>query len=135
MHSRGTPQTMQENPEYHDVVAEVITELRNAVEKCCDAGIDLNKIIIDPGIGFCKTIEHNCALLKKSDLLCNLGFPVLLGTSRKSFIGKLTGKTVEHRLAGSLGTVAAAYLKGVKLFRVHDVAETVDFLKVLSEVC
>jgi dihydropteroate synthase len=135
MHSRGTPQTMQQNPEYHNVVDEVITEIRNAVEKCCEAGIDLNKIVIDPGVGFGKTVEHNCSILKNCNLFCNLGFPVLLGTSRKSFLGQMTGKTVEERLAGSLGTVAAAYLKGVRLFRVHDVVETVDFLNVFSEVC
>jgi dihydropteroate synthase len=134
MHSRGTPLTMQINPTYENVVADVISDLLNAVKRCCDKGIDRKKIIIDPGIGFGKTVEHNCTLLKNMKSLCELGFPVLLGTSRKSFIGTITGKKVEERLAGSLGSIASAFINGVKLFRVHDVAETVDFLKVLSEV-
>ncbi len=134
MHSRGTPQTMQVNPTYENVVADVISDLLSVVEKCISEGIDKNKIIIDPGIGFGKTFEHNCKLLKNMRALCELGFPVLIGTSRKSFIGTITGKKVEERLAGSLGSIASAYMHGVKLFRVHDVAETVDFLKVLSEI-
>ncbi|HEX2958929.1 MAG TPA: dihydropteroate synthase [Chitinispirillaceae bacterium] len=134
MHSRGTPQTMQVDPHYENVITEVVADLKCAVKRCTDAGIDKNKIIIDPGIGFGKTFEHNCALLKNVRSFCELGFPVLLGTSRKSFIGTITGKRVDERMAGSLGSIASAYVNGVKLFRVHDVAETVDFLKVLSEV-
>jgi dihydropteroate synthase len=134
MHSRGTPQTMQINPMYENVVADVICDLLSAVKRCIGKGVDKNKIILDPGIGFGKTFEHNCKLLKNMRSLCELGFPVLLGTSRKSFIGTITGKKVEERLAGSLGSIASAFINGVKLFRVHDVAETVDFLKVLSEV-
>jgi dihydropteroate synthase len=134
MHSRGTPQTMQDNPLYGDVVRDVVSELLNAVKRCNDAGINNNRIILDPGIGFGKTFEHNCTLLRNMRSLCEPGFPVLLGTSRKSFIGTITGKKVEERLAGSLGSIASAYIQGVKFFRVHDVAETVDFLKVLSEV-
>jgi dihydropteroate synthase len=134
MHSRETPQTMQVNPQYQNVFIEVITELWRAVKGCSDAGISANRIILDPGIGFGKTFEHNCILLKHIGLFCNIGFPVLIGTSRKSFIGKITGRDVEKRLAGSLGSIAAAYAGGVKIFRVHDVAETVDFLKVLSEI-
>jgi dihydropteroate synthase len=134
MHSRGTPQTMQINPTYENVVADVISDLLSAVKRCTDKGIDKKKIVIDPGIGFGKTFEHNCKILKNMKLLCGHGFPVLLGTSRKSFIGTITGKKVEERLAGSLGSIASAYMHGVKIFRVHDVAETVDFLKVLSEV-
>lgn len=134
MHSRGTPQTMQMNPLYENVVSDVISDLSIAVKQCTDKGVDKSKIIIDPGIGFGKTFEHNCTLLKNMRLLCEMGFPVLLGTSRKSFIGTITGKKVEERLAGSLGSIASAFIQGVKLFRVHDVAETVDFLKVFSEV-
>lgn len=134
MHNRGTPQTMQVNPMYEDVVADVISDLLSAVRQCTDKGVDKNKIILDPGIGFGKTFEHNCKILKNMKSLCEIGFPVLLGTSRKSFIGTITGKKVEERLAGSLGSIASAYIDGVKLFRVHDVTETVDFLKVLSEV-
>ncbi|MBN1604025.1 MAG: dihydropteroate synthase [Chitinispirillaceae bacterium] len=134
MHSRGTPQTMQENPGYQNVLAEVITELWGAVRNCFDAGISTDRIILDPGIGFGKTFDHNCTLMREIDTFCKIGFPVLVGTSRKSFIGKITGREVEKRLPGSLGSIAAAYAAGVKLFRVHDVAETSDFLKVLSEI-
>jgi dihydropteroate synthase len=134
MHSRGTPQTMQENPEYQNVMTEVITELWSAVRSCFDAGISEDQIILDPGIGFGKTYDHNCILMKGIGSFCKMGFPVLIGTSRKSFIGKITGRDVEKRLPGSLGSIAVAYAGGVRLFRVHDVAETLDFLKVLSEI-
>ena len=99
-----------------------------------DAGVDNESIIIDPGIGFCKTFEHNCTLLKQIGAIISLNYPVLIGTSRKSFIGTLTGRPVDGRLAGTLGSIASAFLQGAKIFRVHDVAPTVDFIKVLSAI-
>lgn len=134
MHSRGTPQTMQENPHYSDIVSEIISELLDSVKAFMAAGVPGSAIILDPGIGFAKTGDHNIELLKRMHEFVQCGFPVLLGTSRKGFIGKITGKDVNGRLSGSLATVASAFLKGVRIFRVHDVAETVDFLKVLSVI-
>ena len=134
MHSRKTPSTMQVQPAYDDVVKEVCDELLDRVNLFIRAGVLNENIIIDPGIGFAKRFEDNIVLLQKIDKILKLGFPLLLGTSRKSFIGTITGKSVENRLAGSLATVAHAFLSGVRFFRVHDVAETVDLLKVLAAI-
>ena len=134
MHSRETPQTMQLNPQYGDVVTEVAEELQKAVRLFCDGGVDRRQLVLDPGIGFAKTAEHNIMLLRRIEKLAASGFPVLVGTSRKLFIGHLTGKSVEYRLPGSLASVAAAWRGGARLFRVHDVAATVDFLKVLTRL-
>lgn len=134
MHSRGTPQIMQQLTEYKSLVDEVCAELLDLVDTFINAGVDKGKIILDPGIGFAKTAEQNVILLKKLRTVVNLGYPVLLGTSRKAFIGKITGKTVENRLYGTLATVGSAFLRGVKIFRVHDVSQTRDFLSVLSEI-
>ncbi|NLP03285.1 MAG: dihydropteroate synthase [Fibrobacter sp.] len=136
MHSRGTPETMQINPGYDDVVSEVREELLDACRKFIEGGVSRDKIILDPGIGFAfaKTAEHNLALLRGLDKIAELGYPVLLGTSRKRFIGQITGKEVQDRLCGTLATVAAGYLRGSRIFRVHDVDETRDFLKVLAVI-
>lgn len=134
MHSRGTPQTMQQLVTYSDVVSDVKNDLLASAAVFCDAGVKRGKIVIDPGIGFAKTAPQNIVLLHGLRELVSTGFPVLVGTSRKSFIGYITGKPVEERLEGSLGSVAAAYVRGVRLFRVHDVAATMDFLKVLSAI-
>ncbi len=134
MHSRETPQTMQDNPHYNDVSTEVVRELRGAIERFTGGGVDGKQLILDPGVGFAKTAEHNIALLRGLTQVVAVGYPVLLGTSRKSFIGHLTGKTVDDRLPGSLASIAAAYAHGVRIFRVHDVGATVDFLTVLSSL-
>jgi dihydropteroate synthase len=134
MHSRGTPETMQQNPIYNDVVTEVKDELLLSLKRFTDAGLDNEKIILDPGIGFAKTFEHNIALLRGLHQIVQCGYPVLIGTSRKSFIGKITGKSVNDRLFGTLGTLASAFIRGVKIFRVHDVAATRDFLSVLAAI-
>ena len=131
-HSRHTPETMQDDPQYKDVIAEVAEELLAAVERFKEAGVSENKIVIDPGFGFAKTSEHNVALLNRLDKIARLGYPLMVGTSRKSFIGKITGRPVDERLYGTLATIATAYSKGARIFRVHDVKETVDFLKVLT---
>ena len=134
MHSRGTPQTMQVNPQYADVVGEVKDELLGAVERFMEGGVERDKIILDPGFGFAKTAWHNLELLRGLDSIASLGFEILIGTSRKMFIGKITGRGVQERLAGTLGTVASAFLRGARIFRVHDVGETKDFLKVFSVI-
>ncbi len=134
MHSRGTPRTMQNDPRYKDVVSEVAEELIASACAFEAGGVAHDRIVLDPGIGFAKTAEHNVTLIRNIGRIVALGYPVVIGTSRKSFIGKITGRCVEERLCGSLASVAAAYLKGVALFRVHDVAATGDFLKVLTEL-
>ncbi|MDD3980633.1 MAG: dihydropteroate synthase [Spirochaetales bacterium] len=128
MHMLGEPSTMQENPVYSDCAAEVAAYLRAAVSKALDAGIARDSIILDPGIGFGKTLEHNLDLIRRLYLVAECGYPVLVGLSRKRFIGQITGKPVEQRLSGSLGAACAAWMGGADIIRVHDVAETKDAL-------
>ncbi|HBI70796.1 MAG TPA: dihydropteroate synthase [Massilia sp.] len=131
MHMQGTPQDMQAQPVYTDVVAEVIAFLRERIAALEAAGVDRERICVDPGLGFGKTVEHNYALLKNTERIADeLGLPVLIGLSRKSMIGAVTGRPVEERLAGSLAGALAAVAQGARIIRVHDVAETVDALKV-----
>jgi dihydropteroate synthase len=131
MHMQGTPQDMQARPDYGDVVAEVIAFLRERVDALLGAGVARERITIDPGFGFGKSVEHNYALLRSiSRMESELGLPVLAGLSRKSMIGAVTGRGVEQRLAGSLAGALAAVAQGARIVRVHDVAETVDALKV-----
>jgi len=131
MHMQGSPQDMQASPEYADVVADVIAFLRERVDALLAAGVARERITVDPGFGFGKRVEHNYALLRNiSRMERELGLPVLAGLSRKSMIGAVTGRTVEQRLAGSLGGALAAVAQGARIVRVHDVAETVDALKV-----
>ena len=131
MHMQSTPDTMQQQPAYGDVVAEVTAFLRERVAALTAAGIDPRRLCIDPGFGFGKTVAHNYALLKATgQLIEQLGLPLLAGLSRKSMIGAVTGKPVEQRLAGSLAGALAAVAQGALIVRVHDVAETVDALKV-----
>jgi dihydropteroate synthase len=131
MHMRNDPQTMQHDPRYQDVVAEVAAFLQDRLEACAKAGIAADRLCVDPGFGFGKTLDNNLALLKAIPQLNNvLNTPVLAGLSRKSMIGLLTGKPVERRLAGSLGAAIAAAKNGAAILRVHDVAETIDALAV-----
>ena len=131
MHMQGSPQDMQQNPVYGDVVAEVTAFLRERVDALLAAGIERERICIDPGFGFGKTVEHNYALLRNiGKMQQELGLPVLAGVSRKSMIGAVTGKPVEQRLAGNLGGALAAIAHGARIVRVHDVVETVDAVKV-----
>lgn len=131
MHMQRSPETMQQNPEYADVVEEVIGFLRERIDAMVAAGIDRKRICVDPGFGFGKTVEHNFALLRSiGRMQQDLGLPVLAGLSRKSMIGAVTGKPLEQRLAGSLAGALAAVAHGAGIVRVHDVAETVDALKV-----
>ena len=131
MHMRKDPQTMQQDPAYDDVVAQVTAFLRSRIQVCTLAGIDVARLCIDPGFGFGKTLDHNLALVRAIPQLNDaLRVPVLAGLSRKSAIGLLTGKPVEQRLAGSLGAAIAAAMNGAAILRVHDVAETIDALTV-----
>lgn len=131
MHMQGSPQNMQQNPQYTDVVAEVTAFLGQRVDAMVAAGIERERICIDPGFGFGKTVEHNYALLRNiGKMQQELGLPVLAGVSRKSMIGAVTGKPVEQRLAGNLAGALAAIAHGARIVRVHDVVETVDAVKV-----
>lgn len=131
MHMLNNPTTMQAQPEYNDVVREVTAFLAERIAALTAAGIDKERLWIDPGFGFGKTVEHNYALLKAGkQMVAELGVPLLAGLSRKSMIGAVTGKPVEQRLAGSIGGALAAVAHGAQIVRVHDVAETVDALKV-----
>ena len=131
MHMLNNPATMQTKPEYNDVVREVTGFLAERIAVLTAAGIDKERLWIDPGFGFGKTVEHNYALLKAGkQMVAELGVPLLAGLSRKSMIGAITGKPVEQRLAGSIGGALAAVAHGAQIVRVHDVAETVDALRV-----
>jgi len=130
MHMQGVPRTMQNEPRYTDVAAEVSAYLRERVADLVARGLDRNRLAVDPGIGFGKTAEHNLQLLARLDLLAECGVPVAVGLSRKSFIGKLTGQTVENRLAGSLAALVFCVLRGAHILRVHDVRESLDAVRV-----
>ena len=130
MHMKGSPATMQDAPAYDDVLDEVRHFLRARLQALTAAGIGLERITLDPGIGFGKTPAHNLALLRRQRELLTLGRPLLLGWSRKSTLGELTGRPVEQRLAGSLAAALAAVQQGGAVVRVHDVAQTVDALRV-----
>jgi dihydropteroate synthase len=135
MHMQGQPQTMQQAPQYGDVVAEVRQFLADRLTAAEAAGVERRRCIVDPGLGFGKTQEHNLALLAATSALCGLGVPVLIGASRKRFIGAITGVTEPAgRLAGSLAVACATYLAGASLFRVHDVAPTRQALEVLYQL-
>ena len=131
MHMQSTPTNMQLKPRYDDVNEEVLDFLRLRVDECERAGISKNRICIDPGFGFGKTLAHNISMFQNiGKYQTELDLPLLAGVSRKSMIGEITGKTIEHRLAGSLAGALAAIANGAKIVRVHDIAETVDAIKV-----
>ncbi len=132
MHMLGEPSTMQESPVYDDCAAQVAEYLRAVAARALAAGVSKDSIILDPGIGFGKTLEHNLDLLKRLYLIVECGYPVLVGLSRKRFIGQISGKPVEKRLAGSLGAACAAWLGGADIIRVHDVAQTKDALALFT---
>ena len=134
MHKQGGPQTMQDNPQYTDIVDEIRQYLMSRASCCVAAGIRSENIFIDPGFGFGKTLENNLSLLKEMRQLCALDYPVLLGLSRKSMFGALLGRDVEQRLVASTSAAVIAYQKGARFFRVHDVAETCDALKLCVAV-
>jgi dihydropteroate synthase len=134
MHMRGTPQTMQKEPRYDDVVAEVASCLRERARALEAAGVAPRRIAIDPGFGFGKTLEHNKALFRALPALASMGYPVLAGVSRKGMIGSITGRPVGERTAGSVAAALLAVQNGASLVRVHDVRETVDAINVWMEL-
>ena len=130
MHKQGDPQTMQTQPQYQNAVTEVGEFLRERIAAAEAAGIGRERIVIDPGFGFGKTLAHNLDLLRHLDKLRELGVPVLAGLSRKSMLGAITGQDVNHRLAASVAAALIAVQRGAAIVRVHDVRETVDALKI-----
>jgi len=135
MHMQGaSPATMQQDPRYIDVVAEVRVFLEQQIERCVTAGIARERLVLDPGFGFGKSLQHNLQLLKHMDTLLALGFPLLVGTSRKSMVGQALDRPVDQRLAGSLATAVLAVERGARIIRVHDVAATVDAVRMTEAV-
>jgi dihydropteroate synthase len=134
MHAQGEPQSMQRDPVYADVVTEVKAFLAQRLHDCHALGITADRLIIDPGFGFGKTAAHNLALLRGLPQIVQLGAPVLVGLSRKSLAGLLTGRAVGERLAGSLALAMLAIRAGARIVRAHDVQETVDVLKVIRQL-
>ena len=133
MHMLGDPRTMQRNPSYADVVLDVRSFLEERMAFAASAGIAVERIMLDPGIGFGKTVEHNLELLRRLDELVALGRPVVIGTSRKSFLGRLTGREApDDRVAATVATNVLAYERGARVFRVHDVAPVRDALTVTA---
>jgi dihydropteroate synthase len=132
MHMLGQPRTMQSNPQYDDVLAEVSQFLLERIDACKSAGIDKSSILLDPGYGFGKSLEHNYALVKYLPDIMALGLPVLVGMSRKSMIGKLLHRNVDERLAGSIALATIVAQMGAHIIRVHDVQETADAVNIVK---
>lgn len=134
MHMLGEPGNMQQNPQYRDVVSEVRDFLAARMSACVDAGIPVERLILDPGFGFAKTLAHNLSLFKRLEALHALGRPLLVGVSRKTMIGQALGREMHERLPGGLALAALAVAKGACILRVHDVAETVDAVRMIAAV-
>jgi len=134
MHMQRDPQTMQFNPEYHDVIAQVMEFLKERAELLTAKGVEGNRIAIDPGFGFGKSLEHNLAMLKHFHQFSQLGYAVLAGISRKSMLGKITGKDTHERVASSVAAAIMAADRGARIVRVHDVPETIDALKLWEAI-
>lgn len=134
MHMQGEPQSMQQNPHYDDVTTDVISYLDARVKACCEAGIARDRLLLDPGFGFGKTLQHNLELLDRLDEFKRLKLPLLVGMSRKSMVGLVLDKPVDERLFGSLAVAVMAVTKGAHIVRCHDVAATADVLKMAAAV-
>lgn len=134
MHMKGTPATMQDNPEYEDVMLEITDFLRKAIEDARRSGVKFESIVVDPGIGFGKQLAHNLTILKNLSLLRSLHRPIMVGPSRKSFIGQLLNVPVEQRLPGTLAAVVVCVLSGASMVRVHDVREGREAVAVADAV-
>ncbi len=134
MHMQGTPQTMQNNPHYDDVVNDVKAFLKARLQASIHAGIEASRIVLDPGFGFGKTREHNIRLIRELESLAELGQPLLVGLSRKSVLGQVTGNDIDARLYASIAASVISAMKGAKILRVHDVKATVEALKVVSVI-
>jgi dihydropteroate synthase len=134
MHMQGTPQSMQEKPSYENLISEIKLFLKESAEKAFQAGVNPDKIGLDPGIGFGKTIEHNLEIIRELDTFKTLNYPIALGVSRKSFIGKILDLPVDERLEGSLSAAVIGLQKGARVFRVHDVKETVRAIRIAENI-
>ncbi len=134
MHMKGNPRTMQENPEYNDVIDEIMTFFQNRIDYCLENGIDRSRILIDPGVGFGKTFEHNMTILKKLSEFKSLGYPVVLGASRKRYINEIYESEASDRLFGTISTSVHGAMQGVHIIRVHDVKENVQAVKTISAI-
>lgn len=134
MHMQGKPRTMQQNPSYNDLLNEVSEFLKKRIQQCQKVGIDASQIMIDPGFGFGKSLEHNFQLLANLNQLHQLDVPILVGLSRKSMFGKLLNRDVDERVSGSIVAAAISVQHGAKIIRVHDVKETHDAVKVVKKV-
>lgn len=134
MHMIGTPRTMQDDPRYGDVVSEVVGFLRERIDFAIASGIDLGRIWIDPGIGFGKTVRHNLQLLHSTHRITDIGHPVLVGPSRKAFIGKIDGSRVEDRVGGTVAASLAVRKGGAAMVRVHNVAEVKQAIRITDEI-
>ena len=134
MHMKGTPETMQKEPHYENVMKEIGEFFEERIEFCLSKGINEDRIILDPGIGFGKRQEDNLTILSKLEEFTSFGFPILIGTSRKSFIGRITGEEAKNRMDASIATAVYAYLKGASIFRVHDVKHTKNALSVIYAI-
>ena len=134
MHMQGKPEDMQKNPQYENVVDEIYEYLDGKASTAIDAGVSPDKIILDPGIGFGKTLDHNLSILNKISEFSSMGYPIMVGASRKSFIGAILDLPVEDRLEGSLAAAVWSVINGANILRVHDVAETVRAVKTARSI-
>ena len=134
MHMRGTPRSMQKNIYYKNLIMKIIDSLKSAIEKCLEIGIKSDKIIIDPGIGFGKTLEQNCEIIQRLREFAALQQPLLIGTSRKSFIGKILDKDVHHRLYGTLASIGVSIFNGAHIIRAHDVEAVKETALVIDAI-
>jgi dihydropteroate synthase len=134
MHMQGTPRTMQDDPRYDDVVAEIVEFLGERVAVATGAGVSEQRICVDPGIGFGKTVAHNLRLIRELDAFCVLGRPIVVGVSRKRFLGSLTGRDETERVAATVAANVAAFERGGRIFRVHDVAPNRDALTIAEAI-
>ncbi|MCF7808542.1 MAG: dihydropteroate synthase [Candidatus Marinimicrobia bacterium] len=134
MHMQGTPQTMQDAPVYENVITEIKEYFKNRIQEAERQGVKISNIVLDPGIGFGKQLDHNLKIIAQMKAFCALGHPILLGASRKSFIGSIDGSEVAARMGGSLAAVLAAFQQGVQIFRVHDVHETRQALHIFTAI-
>ena len=134
MHMQGQPGRMQQAPYYEDCVTEVVAFLRTRIHACIGAGIDRSRLLVDPGFGFGKTLKHNLELLARLEAVAALGVPVLVGLSRKSMLGAVTGRSVDERLGAGIAAAMLAVERGARLVRVHDVGPTVDALRMAAAV-
>ena len=134
MHKKGTPRTMQKYPIRKNVLSEIMSSLRKSISIAIDAGIGKDRIILDPGIGFGKTVQQNLEILKRLKEFQSMGFPILVGTSRKQFIGTILNLSAQERLYGTLATIAVAVMNGAHIVRVHDVRESVQVVTMCDAI-